>query len=120
MNLQRMIHELRAGRVLSAANEGKLRQAVEALQAVLEQLGIDEENSRGDGPSLERRFAPIDGLEVRAEADKPPVIMGHAALFDTKSVFLYGFRETIEPGAFAASVKSGDIRACDTFADGSR
>jgi HK97 family phage prohead protease len=109
--LQRMIAEIRAGRVLSAANESKLRAAMESLQAVLEQLGIEETDSeRASGVSLEQRFATIEGLEVRAEADKPATILGHAALFDTKSVYMMGFRETIEKGAFSESL-TGDIRA---------
>lgn len=108
--LQRLIAEIRAGRVLSAANESKLRAAIESLQAVLEQLGLDEENSRDGGVSLEQRFAPITGLEIRAEDGKPATILGHAALFNTKSVYLYGFREMIEPGAFSESL-TGDIRA---------
>jgi HK97 family phage prohead protease len=110
--LQRMIAEIRAGRVLSAANESKLRAAMEQLQAVLEQLGIEEEtdSERATGVSLEQRFATIEGLEVRAKGEKPATILGHAALFDTKSVYMMGFRETIEKGAFAESL-TGDIRA---------
>lgn len=109
--LQQWINEIRAGRVLSAANEKKLREAMQALTDVLAQLGIEEEeDDRAHGPSLEQRFAPITGLELRAQEGKPATILGHAALFNTKSVFLYGFREIIEPGAFAESL-SGDIRA---------
>ena len=110
MKLEQMINEWRAGRVLSAKNEAMLRAAMEQLQAVLEQLGIEEDSDRAVSSGLEQRTAAITGLEVRAEADKPPTILGHAALFNTKSVFLYGFRETIEPGAFADSL-TGDIRA---------
>jgi len=110
MNIEQLINEWRAGRVLSAANESKLRAAIEQLQAVLEKLGIEEDSDRAGGVSLEQRTAAITGLEVRAEGDKPPTILGHAALFNTKSVFLYGFREIIEPGAFSGSL-TGDIRA---------
>lgn len=107
--LQRLIAEIRAGRVLSAANEELLRQAVQSLQSVLEKLGIEEDSDRASGVSLEQRFATIERLEVRAK-DSKPTILGHAALFNSKSVFLYGFREIIEPGAFAESL-AGDIRA---------
>ena len=107
--LQRLIAEIRAGRVLSAANESKLRAAIESLQAVLEQLGLDEENSRASAVSLETRTVSLSGLEIRAEADKLATILGHAALFNTPSLFM-GFREMIEPGAFADSL-TGDVRA---------
>lgn len=110
--LQRLIAEIRAGRVLSAANEKKLREAIEALSAVLAQLGIDEDDSdRAGHAGIEQRTVTLSGLQVRAAAnDMPATILGHAALFNTKSVFLYGFREIIEPGAFKESL-AGDIRA---------
>jgi hypothetical protein len=106
---EKFIMDARAGRVLSAANESKLRAAIEQLQAVLTQLGI-EENDRAHGGGREQRTATICDLEVRAEGDKPATILGHAALFNTRSVFLHGFRETIQPGAFSDSL-AGDIRA---------
>lgn len=108
--LQHLIAEIRAGRVLSAANEGKLRAAIESLQAVLEQLGIEEDSERAGGVALEQRTAPIVGLEVRAVEGKPATILGHAALFNSKSLFLDGFKEIIQPGAFSDSL-TGDIRA---------
>lgn len=110
--LQRMINELRAGRVLSKKNEDKLRAAMDAMMEVLGQLEGDviEDDSRANGVSLEQRFATIEGLEVRAKGDQPATILGHAALFDTPSVYMMGFKETIERGAFAESL-SGDIRA---------
>lgn len=110
--LERMIAEYRAGRVLSAKNESKLRAAMEAVMEVLGQLEGDvEDDSRASAVSQEQRTATITGIEVRAkDADKPATILGHAALFNTPSVYMMGFRETIEPGAFTASL-SGDIRA---------
>lgn len=106
---EQMILEIRAGRVLSAKNESKLRAAIGALSEVISQLGLDDDDERGRAVSLEQRTIAISGLEVRAADDKPAVILGHAALFDTPSMFM-GFRETIAPGAFTDSL-SGDIRA---------
>ena len=107
--LERLIAEYRAGRVLSKKNEDKLRQAMEAMMEVLAQLEGDvEDDERARGVSLEQRCATITGLEIRAKDDKP-TIRGHAALFDTPSVFM-GFREQIAPGAFKDSL-GGDIRA---------
>lgn len=108
--LERWVEELRAGRVLSAKNETMLREAINSLQEVLSQLGMDEENSRAGAMGMEQRFATIEGLEIRAEEGSQPVILGHAALFNSRSVFLYGFRETIAPGAFTDSL-TGDVRA---------
>lgn len=48
---------------------------------------------------------------VRAAADGPTKIGGHAAKFDSLSEDLGGFRERIAPGAFANTIKNGDIRA---------
>lgn len=107
--LEQLILEIRAGRVLSAKNESKLRAAIEALSEVIAQLGLDEEDSRGSAVSLEQRTATISGLEIRATDDRP-TILGHAALFNSKSVYMMGFRETIQPGAFKDSL-TGDIRA---------
>lgn len=60
---------------------------------------------------LERRFCDQHGLSLATRAeDKPPLITGYAAVFDTLSVQLWGFREKIAPGAFAGSL-GDDIRA---------
>jgi len=57
---------------------------------------------------LERRTWQTNGLEVRGSGR--PRIVGHAAVFDTLSLDLGGFREKILPGAFADSLH-GDVRA---------
>lgn len=58
---------------------------------------------------LERRTVAATGLRVIT--DGAPRIAGHAALFDTISEDLGGFRERIRPGAFAASLAGDDVRA---------
>jgi len=60
----------------------------------------------------ERRIVPAGELRViRAAADGPTKIGGHAAKFDSLSEDLGGFRERIAPGAFAQTIKTGDVRA---------
>jgi len=56
---------------------------------------------------IERRNYPLK--EIRTEEDGK--ITGYAAVFDKLSVPLWGFREKIDRGAFAKSIKRDDIRA---------
>lgn len=62
---------------------------------------------------LETRTIDLDGLELRAGADDDarPTIGGYGAVFDSPSLDLGGFRETIAPGAFSRTLKArgGDI-----------
>ena len=60
---------------------------------------------------LERRAFAIDNLEIRKQAAGPGTIAGHAAVFNSLSVNLGGFREKIDPGAFKRTIKESDIRA---------
>jgi HK97 family phage prohead protease len=115
-----MKKEKRAGRVLSSKNEKRLREVVTIVSEVLEQLGEPdpEQNSdRHNLPGFESRTSILDKLEIREEGVNeegekvPTLIRGHAAVFNELSVFLFGFREMIMPGAFTESIKDGDIRA---------
>lgn len=60
---------------------------------------------------MEKRI--VEGaLEVRAAEDQPLQLVGYAAVFNTLSQVIWGFREQIAPGAFAASIEDGDdVRA---------
>lgn len=60
---------------------------------------------------IERRTISIDGLKIETRDDAAPRITGHAAVFDSLSENLGGFREIIKPGAFAKSIEQDDIRA---------
>lgn len=64
--------------------------------------------------TLERRVVLVGDFRViRATdgKDGPTKIGGHAAKFDVLSEDLGGFRERIAPGAFANTIKNGDVRA---------
>lgn len=58
----------------------------------------------------ERRHFTVKELRVVRADGQPAVIAGHAAVFDTLSVELWGFREKIQKGAFANTLNA-DVRA---------
>lgn len=58
---------------------------------------------------MERRQYPTS--EIRAEGEGEPVLVGHAAVFDTLSLEMWGFREKVAPGAFTDTLGNDDIRA---------
>ena len=60
---------------------------------------------------MERRVFPVE-VRVKRDADGKPQIVGHAAVFDSLSEDLGGFREKIAPGAFKRALKEQqDVRA---------
>lgn len=61
---------------------------------------------------VERRVAPVL-TEVRSDGDGSWTLVGHAAVFDSSSGDLGGFREVIQRGAFRKVLKSDtlDVRA---------
>lgn len=66
--------------------------------------------TRADGERLERRSFAMTDVQVRAGEGEKPVIGGYAAVFNSLSVDMGGWREQILPGAFGAGL-GGDIRA---------
>lgn len=58
----------------------------------------------------EHRTLPME-LRVQDGEDGAATIVGHAAVFDTLSEDLGFFREKIDKGAFADSIKEDDVRA---------
>lgn len=61
--------------------------------------------------TIERRGFVIDGLKIERRDGEPSKIVGHAAVFNSLSEDLGGFRETILPGAFADAIGRDDVRA---------
>lgn len=60
---------------------------------------------------IERRWATLDEITVEERADAKPIIRGHAAVFNSLSEDLGGFREQIAPGAFDEAIEKDDVRA---------
>jgi len=60
--------------------------------------------------TLERRCFALQELRAETEGEKR-VIRGHAAVFDSLSEEIFGFREKIAQGAFSESIKKDDVRA---------
>jgi HK97 family phage prohead protease len=70
-------------------------------------------------PANERRSLP--GAELRAVGEgNDRKLVGYAAVFDSLSVDLGGFRETIQPGAFKRSLDAGEDVAALVDHDPSR
>lgn len=63
--------------------------------------------------TLERRSFVLDGIKIERRADdsKAITLRGHAAVFNSLSEDLGGFREQIIPGAFKEAIETDDIRA---------
>lgn len=61
---------------------------------------------------IEKRYITATHLEIRADEDGNKTLRGYAAVFNSLSENLGGFREQIAPGAFASSIREGaDIKA---------
>ena len=63
-----------------------------------------------DKSKKERRFLKVQELRVNTDGDKS-TLTGYAAVFDSLSDDLGGFREKIDPGAFKSALKTSDCRA---------
>jgi HK97 family phage prohead protease len=63
------------------------------------------------GKQMERRVFPVE-MRVKRGEDGKPQIRGHAAVFNRLSEDLGGFKEKIDPGAFARAIKERqDVRS---------
>lgn len=59
----------------------------------------------------ERRAFTAEALKIEEREGKPPMIRGHAAVFNALSSDLGGFREKIMPGAFRDTIANDDVVA---------
>jgi HK97 family phage prohead protease len=86
--------------------------ALEYAEGVVARLEAENEGrAKGEALSkLETRIFQVEDFEVREDSDGMH-LEGYAALFNSRSENLGGFTETIQPGAFRASLKSrNDIK----------
>lgn len=60
---------------------------------------------------IERRAFTLQELRIEAREGEARRIIGHAALFNSLSEDLGGFREQIAPGAFKDAIEQDDVRA---------
>ena len=81
--------------------------AFEYADGVVGRLEAENEGrAKGEALSkLETRIVEVDKFEIREDASGM-FLEGYAALFNSRSENLGGFTETINPGAFRASLKS--------------
>ncbi len=63
-----------------------------------------------NGLGIERRFTS-EGIQFVNDTEAGRHLSGYAAVFDTWSEDLGGFRERIRPGAFAKTLAESDVRA---------
>lgn len=61
--------------------------------------------------TLERRVVTLTEVEVRNEDGDAGAITGYAAVYDTWSGDLGGFKEIIRPGFFRSALQNSDVRA---------
>lgn len=96
---------------------------VAAANAVLAEGGEDGEaiqaciHAAGKGKSeatmaekIERRFLPLEGAELRADADGRK-LGGYAAVFNTPATIAGAWIEEVAPGAYSKTISEHDIRA---------
>lgn len=66
---------------------------------------------RSNSDGIERRAFAADVFKIEQRDDGQRRLVGHAAVFNSLSEDLGGFREQIAPGAFADAIAGDDVRA---------
>ena len=94
-----------------AKDDGKSDSEAESL-AFAEANGVIKKESHSMKRKAEFRSFRVELRASKKEGDQPAELKGHAAVFNTLSHDLGGFRERIAPGAFSRSLKEKqDVRA---------
>lgn len=71
---------------------------------------MDVPEMKGLAGYAQRSFE-LKEFRMQEEEGESPKIVGYAAVFNSLSPPMMGFREQIKPGAFKKSIKEGDVRA---------
>jgi len=95
--------------IRSRAAQQDVNDVFEAAGRLMEMLDKQEDSYEG---RIERRFFPMTEFRVEPREDgQGSKLVGHAALFDSLSEDLGGFREKIDSGAFRKTIRKADVRA---------
>ncbi len=91
------------------AGQQSAQDIYDAAGLLLDRMDGKMEGKSAPRPDMERRTITV---QIRADAQDghTPTLRGTAAVFDSMSEDLGGFREIIAPGAFRAAVNSSDVR----------
>ena len=99
---------------LTAIRQRAGQQGADAIFAaagnLLEKIDGKKEGDSITPPKMERRAFPFQEIRVTVE-DGKATLRGHAAVFNSLSLDLGGFRETIMPGAFRSALLRCDYRS---------
>ena len=84
-------------------------EAIVKLRSLYKSEGLIVPEQVSDAPFLERRMCAAS--EMRVQGNRKPVLEGYAAVFNSLSEEMWGFRERILPGAFTRTLKeNADVR----------
>ena len=68
--------------------------------------------SKKKSSGVQMRSLPMGEIRLQGEDGENPVLVGYAAVFNSESEIMWGFREIVRPGAFKKTLQEkADIRA---------
>ena len=79
------------------------------LAAHIRDAGLEPAELKSNDSGVERRYYPAE-IRVERQDDGPAKLCGYAAVFNSLSENLGGFREKIQPGAFHDALQHSDAR----------